>query len=580
MLLVIGLGTTAADSDWVTTGWLAAAVVICATGSVLSATVMLGVGRRVDRGLLFGPLAFTLVFSRAVRRDLSNASRPSTPTGAPPTEPAQPRAGSQEGGSRSDVRGTSVAAVAGRVVLAGLLFPLLLVAWLVIAAIAGDESFTEGAVRGGIVATAVIAGVAILIVAARWVNRARKLAPGERSRRLRVGGLTAVVVLGLIGAGAGALLRVVGHGPVSLARPTIRGTARVGETLTASPGQWNPRGNSQLEFEYFWYRCRGEDCVELAADGKSYRLEQADMGARISVSVLAFGDLNATADSAQTSAIRAMQPPRGVIAFTHSLHDTTVYVLDEKGQEPRRLLQQDGPVYEAVDSPDGRQIAFVSNRDGSGEIYVMEADRTQRRQLTHTSSFNIDPAWSPDGRRIVFSSARDGNPEIYVMNSDGSDPRRLTHNANRDENPVWSPDRRMIAFWSDRDGNDELYVMRSDGGNEARLTNNQADDDFPAWSPDGSTLAFTSERDGNAELYLIRLRDRSVTRLTRDPAWDGSPSWSPDGNRLAFVSDRDGDEDICRGEYRWGHPRRRFRSQPHAPAPWQGLGPGTRLVAA
>ena len=95
-------------------------------------------------------------------------------------------------------------------------------------------------------------------------------------------------------------------------------------------------------------------------------------------------------------------------------------------------------MYEAVDSPDGKQIAFVSNRDGSGEIYVMEADRTQQRQLTHTSSFNIDPAWSPDGRRIVFSSARDGNPEIYVMNSDGSDQRRLTRDANRDENPVRS----------------------------------------------------------------------------------------------------------------------------------------------
>ena len=75
------------------------------------------------------------------------------------------------------------------------------------------------------------------------------------------------------------------------------------------------------------------------------------------------------------------------------------------------------------------------------------------------------PAWSPDGRRIAFTSERDGNPEIYVMNADGSGVTRLTYNDARDLDsfPAWSPDGRRIAFHSNRDGNFEIYVMNASG---------------------------------------------------------------------------------------------------------------------
>ena len=78
---------------------------------------------------------------------------------------------------------------------------------------------------------------------------------------------------------------------------------------------------------------------------------------------------------------------------------------------------------------------------------------------------------------------RDGNWEIYVMNADGSNQRNLTDHNEYDEHPSWSPDGTSIAFTSDRDGNWEIYVMNVDGSNQTRLTDNSAYDGYPSWSP-------------------------------------------------------------------------------------------------
>ena len=160
-------------------------------------------------------------------------------------------------------------------------------------------------------------------------------------------------------------------------------------------------------------------------------------------------------------------------------------------------------------------------------------------RLTYNDGFDLFPVWSPDGRRIAFDSDRDGNWEIYVMNADGSGVTRLTDNDAADGFPAWSPDGRRITFDSDRDGNWEIYVMNADGSGVARLTDNGAADGFPAWSPDGRRIAFESNRDGNVEIYLMNPDGSGVVRLTYNGAADFSPAWSPDGRRIAFYSNRD-----------------------------------------
>ena len=246
-------------------------------------------------------------------------------------------------------------------------------------------------------------------------------------------------------------------------------------------------------------------------------------------------------------------------------------------------------VHDAFDSgpdwsPDGRRIAFTSDRDGRSEVYVMNADGSGVTRLTHNDAVDSSPAWSPDGRRIAFHSTLDGNWEIYVMNADGSGVTRLTNNAAFDGYPDWSPDGRRIAFDSTRDGNREIYVMNADGSGVIRLIDHDADDltpawspdgrriafasggrarldiyvmdasgftrltdndgGTPAWSPDGRRIAFTSDRDGNPEIYVMNADGSGVTRLTYNDAHDSFPAWSPDGRQIAFHSHRDGNMEI------------------------------------
>ena len=106
------------------------------------------------------------------------------------------------------------------------------------------------------------------------------------------------------------------------------------------------------------------------------------------------------------------------------------------------------------------------------EIYVMNADGSGSRRLTHNRAFDGEPAWSPDGRKIAFQSTKaiGGNKEIYVMNADGSGKRNLTRNPAKDGRPSWSPDGRRIAFVSDRDGRLEAHVMNADGSGQRSLT--------------------------------------------------------------------------------------------------------------
>jgi Tol biopolymer transport system component len=156
-------------------------------------------------------------------------------------------------------------------------------------------------------------------------------------------------------------------------------------------------------------------------------------------------------------------------------------------------------------------------------------------------SFAITCATPAVTGKIAFTSDRDGTEQIYVMNADGSSPTRLTNGPANNRRPAWSPDGKRIVFASNRDGDFEIYVMDADGSNPTRLTNNPATDDQPAWSPDGTKIAFTSGRDGNTDIYVMNVDGSSPTRLTKyGPPWEvGLAAWSPDGTRIAYF------EEIC-----------------------------------
>ena len=225
--------------------------------------------------------------------------------------------------------------------------------------------------------------------------------------------------------------------------------------------------------------------------------------------------------------------------------DREIYVIGSDGSNPRRLTNHWNGDYSPTWSPDGRRIAFNSFRDDDNfEIYVIGSDGSNLRRLTNHWAYDGSPSWSPDGRHIAFVSNRDDNGEIYVMGSDGSNPRNLTNHSAVDWSPSWSPDSRHIAFESNRDGNWEIYVIGSDGSNPRRLTDNSANDGSPSWSPDGRHIAFVSNRDDNFEIYVIGSDGSNPRRLTNHWANDGEPSWSPAGRHITFQSNRDGNPEI------------------------------------
>ena len=177
-----------------------------------------------------------------------------------------------------------------------------------------------------------------------------------------------------------------------------------------------------------------------------------------------------------------------------------IYVMDADGGNPQNLTNDFNDDRSPSWSPDGKRIVFVSDRDGfknddgviTYEIYVMDADGSNPQNLTNDLNDDRSPSWSPDGKRIAFVSQREGHfkgaagitDEIYVMDADGGNQQRLTENHKNDWFPSWSPDGKRIAFASDRKGdlvNFEIYVMDADGGNPQNLTNNRHRDVNPAW---------------------------------------------------------------------------------------------------
>lgn len=179
------------------------------------------------------------------------------------------------------------------------------------------------------------------------------------------------------------------------------------------------------------------------------------------------------------------------------------------------------------------RFAYVSGTD-SVDIWVAAANGTSRLRVTTQPGWDGDPAWSPDGKQIAFASERDGNREIYVMNGDGSNPVRLTFTNFSDYRPAWSPDGSRIAFVSERDGNAEIYLMNADGTNPVRLTDNPAFDGDPDWSPDGSRIAFRSARSGTGGIWIMDAEGSNAHQLTTNFLGDWQPAWSPDGLRIAF----------------------------------------------
>jgi len=191
-------------------------------------------------------------------------------------------------------------------------------------------------------------------------------------------------------------------------------------------------------------------------------------------------------------------------------------------------------------SPDGRQIAFCSDRTGAFEIWAMNRDGSRQHPVTSLGGYAVFPDYAPDGRRIAFTGdeGTDPNDEISVVNARGAGLQQLTHNTGNSDYPAWSPDGHKIAFTSDRTGIEQVYVMNADGSDPTQVTfDPTTHDQLPDWSPNGRKIAYEDGASPNGRIFVMNANGTGQRQLTTGPGDDFGAAWSPDGRWIAFVRD-------------------------------------------
>ena len=213
------------------------------------------------------------------------------------------------------------------------------------------------------------------------------------------------------------------------------------------------------------------------------------------------------------------------------LLNPNLYIYDVKRDREKLISSFHGQNSGATWTPDGKHIAFTSNKSGDPDIYLYDLDTKEVKPIVQKPGVDVEPSFSPDGKKMVFSSSRTGNPELYRMEMDTLVQTRLTYSRYYNSSPAWSPAGNRIAFagLDDPFGKRayfDIFLVSPAGDNIERLTIDSGNNENPSWSPDARHLVYTSTRNGGSDIYFINEDGTGERRLTHE-IMCYSPSWSP-----------------------------------------------------
>jgi TolB protein len=244
-----------------------------------------------------------------------------------------------------------------------------------------------------------------------------------------------------------------------------------------------------------------------------------------------------------------------------------IYVMDLDQGVPLLVSTGCGKCTCGYFRPDGKKIIFASSHEAEDlrqeeknadkytwdltpymNIYEANPDGSDLVPLTHGPAYHAECAYSSDGKEIVFASNESGSMNLYVMQVDGSEVRQITHNTDcYNGGPFFSPDDTEIIFRADRQKKDYLQIYKIDrSGHVEQITDNEAVNWAPYWHPNGKVVAFTTSLHGHRqyEIYLIHIDTKRQIRLTCSPSFDGLPVFNKAGDKIMWTSKR-GAENAC-----------------------------------
>ncbi len=208
--------------------------------------------------------------------------------------------------------------------------------------------------------------------------------------------------------------------------------------------------------------------------------------------------------------------------------------LNDENAKPKNLTNNKAEDTCPVWRPDGKQIAFASNRDGVYTIFVMDPDGSNVKKLIDPAGkFCYNPAWSPDGKKLAYVMRDDKGATTIVVDADGTNPKPIGENV---WDPAWSPDGKRIAFTRFTELGYKIHAMDADGTNVKDLNtgDNRLGWSYPQFSPDGKKLVFSDLTDNGIEVFVCDPDGQNQQILTNQGGTNTYCAWFPDGKRILF----------------------------------------------